>query len=190
MALRIERVTASSMRRADAFFSADPEANGCWCMWFIIPVKAYHAAGSEGNCESFHALAASSDTPIGLLAYDDIEPVGWCAVGPRARYARAILTPTYKGRDPNEDQDVWLVPCFNVRADRRKSGVTKALLEAAINLAREHGATAIEGFPLTGTKRHSKDTQVGFDSVFMSLGFRVIRTPSESRAVVRLDLAA
>ena len=39
------------------------------------------------------------------------------------------------------------VPCFYVRLDKRKSGITKALLEGAVALAREYGATVIEGFP-------------------------------------------
>ena len=56
--------------------------------------------------------------PVGLIAYDDGAPVGWCAVGPRARYERAVNTPTLKGRDPAEDASVWLVPCFFVRETR------------------------------------------------------------------------
>ena len=89
-------------------------------MWFIIPVKEYHAAGSEGNRASFSDLIVSSDNPVGLLAKLDDQPVGWCAVGPRSRYVRAIKTPTYKGRDPAEDDDVWLVPCVFVRDESRQ----------------------------------------------------------------------
>jgi len=158
-------------------------------MWFLISVKNYHAAGSDGNRASFVELAATSETPMGLLAYENDEPVGWCAVGPRSRYARAIKTPTYSGRDPAEDDDVWLAPCFFVRRDRWRRSVTPKLLEAAVGLAREHSATAVEGFPHARAKHSSQDLQVGSESVFAALGFKVIRSPSTSWVVMRLELA-
>lgn len=115
--------------------------------------------------------------------------VGWCAVGPRRRYARAVRTPTFKGRDPNEDDAVWLVPCFFVHRDARRAGVSRALLEAAIRLAQEHGATAIEGFPYAGSKRRSGgDLQVGFEPLFASCSFSVARRPSGNRVVMRREL--
>ena len=70
----------------------------------------------------------------------------------------------------------------------RHTGVTKALLSAAVDLAWENGATAIEGFPYRGEKRQSRDTQVGFASTFTALGFEVIREPSSSRVIMRLVL--
>lgn len=56
-----------------------------------------------GNRELFRALVAGSDEPVGLLAYRDGEGVGWCAAGPRTRFARALGVPSFKGRDPAED---------------------------------------------------------------------------------------
>jgi hypothetical protein len=68
----------------------------------------------------------------------------------------------------------------------RGGGVSEALLETAIDLAEEHGATAIAGFPYSGSKRRSgDDLQVGFEPLFLSCGFEVIRKPSASRAVMR-----
>ena len=156
-------------------------------MWFIIPVRKYHAAGGDGNRTSFCELIAASEQPLGLIAYLDREPVGWCAAGPRSRYARAIRTPTYKERDPDEDEDVWLLPCLFVREDARKSDLSEQLVRSAVRLAKEHGAVAIEAFPYTGRKRQSKETQVGFEAVFSKCGFAVIGRPSASRVVVRLE---
>ena len=64
----------------------------------------------------------------------------------------------------------------------------KKLLEAAVDLARSSGAMALEGFPYTGHKKRSRDTQVGFHSTFSDLGFEVVATPSDQRVVVRLEL--
>ena len=187
--LRVEKLTSNLIDDVAELFCTDKITNDCWCMWFIIPVKEFHAAGSEGNRVRFCQLVASSEQPLGLLAYEDGEPVGWCAVGPRSRYVRALKTPTYRGGEEGEDSDTWLVPCFLVRKDIRGHGVSRALLEAAVDLAKENGATAIEGFPFSGSKRRSGgDIQVGFESLFSSCGFEVIRTPSTSRVVMRREL--
>lgn len=185
--MEIKPVDSASIDDLRDLFCTDKAAAGCWCMWFIIPVKDYHAAGGEGNRASFCALLEASEHPLGLIGYQQGEATGWCSVGPRSRYVRAIRTPTYKGRDPGEDDDVWLLPCLFVRKEARKSGLGERLVRSAIHLARERGAIAIEAFPYCGPKRQSKETQVGFEPVFSKCGFSIIRTPSPSRAVMRLD---
>jgi GNAT superfamily N-acetyltransferase len=152
MAFRIEPITSDMIEDMGRLLGTDRAAGGCWCMWFIIPVKDYHSAGSGGNRASFCGLMAASRQPLGLLAYQEGEAVGWCAVGPRSRYRRALRTPTYLGRDPGEDDSVWLVPCFFVRRDVRRAGLGQMLLQAAVGLAKEHGARAIEGFSVYGRK--------------------------------------
>ncbi len=189
MTFTIKAATPESIDDVARLFSTNQVTDKCWCMWFIIPVKDFHAAGSEGNRAQFCELAASSNLPMGLLAYQDGEPVGWCAVGPRSRYVRALKTPTYRGGAAEEDDDVWFVPCFFVRQDVRGEGIGQALLETAVTLAQEHYATAIEGFPYSGSKRRSgSDVQVGFEALFRTCGFEVIREPSASRVVMRRDL--
>jgi GNAT superfamily N-acetyltransferase len=189
MSLEIRPVDSGSIEDLGALFGTDKAAAGCWCMWFIIPVKTYHAAGSAGNRAGLCELIAASEQPVGLIAYRDDEPAGWCAVGPRSRYARAIRTPTYKGRNPAEDDDVWLLPCLFVRKEARKSGLSEQLVNAAVRLARERRAVAIEAFPYAGPDRRSKETQVGFESLFSMCGFAVIGRPSAGRVVMRLELA-
>jgi GNAT superfamily N-acetyltransferase len=170
-------------------FSSNSSIDNCSCMWFLISVKDYHAGGREQNRLRFYELLQAEIMPVGLIAYHEENPVGWCAVGPRSRYHRAIRTPTYKGRAPDEDTLVWLTPCFFVRDEARALGVAEALLERAITLAEESGATAIEGFPFSGNqRRYSGDTQVGIESVFTACGFSVIRRPSENRVIMRREL--
>lgn len=187
MSVDIRPITSDSVGDLAKVFCGDPSAEGCWCMWFIIPVKEYHAAGSSGNRAAMTELIATSRTPAGLIAYEGAEPIGWVAVGPRARFARAIKTPTYRGREPSEDDETWLVPCLYVRPESRGSGLTTHLLEASVELARSSGARAIEGFPYNGKKKRTRDSQVGFNSTFSDLGFQVVASPSDQRAIVRLE---
>lgn len=183
-------LTSDRTSDLDALFASDPVADRCFCMWFIIPVKAFHEAGREGNRAGFAGLAASDSFPLGLVAYDGKQPVGWCAVGPRDRYLRAMSGPTLKQRDRSEDATVWLVPCFFIRPEARGSGVATALLQAAVEHARKHGATAIEGFPLAGDKRRSggSDFQTGVEPLFADCGFEPVARPSDNRVIMRLEL--
>ena len=187
--LEVKPVDVTAVRDLGQLFAADATTQGCWCTWFIVPVKEHHAAGEAGNRATFAQLVACSAEPAGLIASVDGAAVGWCAAGPRSRYTRAIRTPTYKGRDPAEDDRVWLVPCFYIRPDARNQGVSRALLQSAVEVAREHGAIAIEGFPFAGSgRRSSGDVQVGVESLFASCGFTAVRRPSGNRVVMRLEL--
>jgi GNAT superfamily N-acetyltransferase len=170
-------------------FDNEETTVGCWCNWFIVPVKEYHAAGHDGNKARFCDMVTTSPEPVGMVALRDGEAVGWCAAGPRSRFVRALKVPTYRGRDAAEDDDVWLVPCFFIRRDVRDQGVGRALLEGAVETARKAGARAIEGFPYSGTGRRSGgDVQVGVEPLFAGCGFTAIRRPSGNRVVMRLDL--
>jgi len=151
-------------------------------------VKDYHANGAAGNAAKFKEIASASVGPMGALAFEGGEPVGWVAAGPRSRYVRAVQTPTLKGIDHAENDDVWLVPCFFIRPDMRRRGIARRLLEGAIEMARGAKASAIEGFPTAGVKLGSADRQVGTEHLFESCGFRSIRRPSSSRVLMRLDL--
>lgn len=91
-----------------------------------------------------------------------------------------------KGRDPAEDDDVWLVPCFLIKPDQRRKGVAAALLEATVDLATRSGASAIEGFPLSGSKTRSKssDFMTGTETLFAGCGFSPLRRPSANRVIM------
>jgi hypothetical protein len=108
-------------------FETNGVTRGCWCMYFLLTGKEFGKGWRGGNRVRFEEFARAAavggqDPPAGLLAYRDGEPVGWCAMGPRSRYPRALRSPVLKGRDPDEDGDAWLVPCFFIRRTARRAG--------------------------------------------------------------------
>ena len=186
---QIARVTPDRLSDLAELFESNNTTKGCWCMAFILPRSEYHRGGRGGNRERFEEMAQTADPPMGLLAYRDGRPVGWCALGPRTRYPPAI-SPRAKilnDRNPDEDDEVWLVPCFFVRVGERKHGTTSELLKAGVALAQTYGAKAIEGWPLT-SRHPSADGYLGREDVFSACCFECVRRPSPRRAVMRREL--
>jgi hypothetical protein len=187
----VRRVTADMLPDVAGLFETNGTTRGCWCQAFTVSRSEYQKGWHDGgNRARFEAAAASPGPPIGLLAYRQDEPVGWCAVGPRARYKAAIgpRARIMRNRDQSEDDRVFLVSCLFVRVGHRGSGVTYDLLRGAIDLAGELGAPAIEGWPRSGNDRQQSDLYYGRESLFARFGFRVVDRPSPQRAVMRLEL--
>lgn len=171
-------------------FATHAGTRGCWCMAHILPRKELHAGWRNGgNRKRFEQLQAESDPPLGLVAYEDGKPIGWCAIGPRTRYPTTISprATIYRDRDQTEDDDVWLMTCFFVRVGHRRSGVTHALLEGAVDLARRYGAKALEGLPIAESYGKERDAYVGRQRLFAECGFECVSQPSPRRVIMRRD---
>lgn len=187
MTVSIKPLERADLEQLNTLFSCSEASDRCRCMWFIKSVKTYHADGPNGNWADFKELAQSDTEALGLIAIADGQAVGWCALGPRFRFARGIKAPSFKGRDPSEDDSAWLLPCLFVAPSFRGKGLTALLIEKAVLHARSRGATCLEAFPYVGTKRWSKDVRIGFSPQFEAHGFVERRRPSPNRSVMRLD---
>lgn len=172
-------------------FGAQRNTRHCWCTAFCVSGGQF-AAGwfAGGNRRRFERMAAASATPVGVLAFVDGSPVGWGACGPRARYTAAIegRSSLLRGRRRDEDHSVWLLACLFVASAYRGRGVTRALVGAAVDLARQEGALAIEGWPQAASASPSGDAFVGREEVFQAAGFGCVDRPTPQRAVMRLEL--
>jgi GNAT superfamily N-acetyltransferase len=172
-------------------FEAQRNTRHCWCTAFCVS-GAQFAAGwfAGGNRRRFERMAAASTTPMGVLASMQGSPVGWCACGPRSRYTAAIdgRSSLLRGRPREEDHSVWLVACVFVAAAHRGHGVSHALVRAAVDLAHQEGALAIEGWPLAASAARSADAFLGREEVFQAVGFSCVERPTPQRAVMRVDL--
>jgi GNAT superfamily N-acetyltransferase len=132
-----------------------------------------------------------SDTTSGLVAYLNGEPVGWCAVEPRTAYeglVRNNRVPWAGRTEDKTDDSVWAVTCLFTRAGFRKRGISRALARAAVDFARERGARAIEGYPMTTKDAILEELHVGTEGVFADAGFTEVSRPTLRRVVMRVDL--
>jgi GNAT superfamily N-acetyltransferase len=131
-----------------------------------------------------------SDTTSGLVAYLDGEPVGWCAVEPRTAFHGLVRNNRvpWEGRaEDKADDSIWAVTCLFTRAGYRKRGVSRTLARAAVDFARERGARAIEGYPMTTKNALLEELHVGTESVFADAGLTEVSRPTLRRVVMRLD---
>ncbi|NDL55856.1 GNAT family N-acetyltransferase [Phytoactinopolyspora mesophila] len=159
----------------------------CWCQFFMFRQRDWHSTTTESRRAALQDQVRGSDASPGVLAYADNQPVGWCAVAPKAAYPRLLHSPN---TGPAVD-GVWSVTCFVVKVGHRRQGVATALLAGAVDHARSYGAEAVEGYPVEPSARASvaaADLYHGTASLFADAGFVEINRPSPARAVVRLDL--
>ncbi|MCP2637115.1 GNAT family N-acetyltransferase [Microbacterium sp. HD4P20] len=121
-----------------------PESSVCFCLSYRIPSREANALRGPERAERVRRLMVEEEYPIGVLAYDGDEVVGWAAVAPRSRTHFA----TFRKIPYVDDADVWSLWCFRVHPGHRKKGVMHALIDGAVVFAREQGAPAIEGYPV------------------------------------------
>ena len=168
----------------------------CRCQRFKVAGWIWRDSTHEERIAAHRAQTAGDDPDAsqtsGLVAYVDGEPAGWVAVEPRTEYAKLLtLNRTWKGRNEDRDaDDVWSVTCFVVRKGYRGRGLTYHLAEATIDYARERGARAIEGYPMSvppGKVVTWGEMHVGARQIFEDAGFKEVSHPSLRRYVMRID---
>jgi GNAT superfamily N-acetyltransferase len=82
---------------------------------------------------------------------------------------------------------VWALTCFVTRAGFRRRGISRALPWAAVDFARDRGARAIEGYPMTRKDVLLGELHVGTLGTFAAAGFAEVSRPTLRRAVMRID---
>jgi GNAT superfamily N-acetyltransferase len=167
-----------------------PDATVCWCLSHRVDSKTNRSLVGQERGDYVRELCRRTPPP-GVLAYDDGEVAGWAGLAPRAELpvARSTRIPAV------DDLPVWNIFCVRVQPGFRGRGISHALVSGAVDLAREHGAPAVEAIPVDNQGRKVDLTMafVGTRALFEAAGFtRVADTESVAggfpRVVMRLPL--
>lgn len=159
----VQPVTEGRLGDLEEFFEARGAPHYCWC--------SLYREGGETKAAKKQALLdmVRRDVPVGVLAYVDGAPIGWCSVAPRKTYAKLERSRSMPRATP-ESSPTWTIVCFFVLRAHRKHGVARALLAGAVAYAERSGAAIVEGY--TFDTADTTATHRGHSSLFREAGFQ------------------
>lgn len=195
-ALAIEPLTPDRVPDLAALFDEGGDPKWCWCSWYrvrSVDFSGSSVAEHRAVLEAAVVADAAEDRAPGLVAYRAGAPIGWVSVGPRSEYERLTYSRILAPVDPTP---VWSIVCFVVGRTSRRQGVALALLDAAIDYARSHGATMLEAYPVEipeGGRIDAALVYKGTLTMFERAGFEVVARrispgTKQPRPIVRLAL--
>ncbi len=154
-------------------------------MWWRLTAKEYEASKGEKNRRKMRKIVTSGEVP-GVIAYHNGDPVGWCAVAPRADYPRLSRSRILK---PVDDRPVWSIVCLFVAKAYRGMGVSSALISAAVDFVRMKGGSTVEAYPVEPKKKMPDAFAFhGLAVSYLRAGFREVVRRSETRPVMRYEI--
>ena len=161
----------------EQLFGRQGACNGCWCMYWRIGA-AYNKRERLLNKNDLKNIVLAGQ-PIGLLAYWDGIPVGWCQLTPRQELSW-LLRNGYA--DVHPSSNVWNISCFYIKTGFRKKGITYALIKACIEHVRNKGADLLEVY-----LRQSPNSFTGYPSTFKRAGTTLSEEVKYKRIVAFFD---
>lgn len=176
MQLSIHPVTKDFWPDLERLFGKQGACNGCWCMYWRIGPD-YHKRDRLLNKVALQRII-SSNRPVGLLAFYDNIPVGWCQLTPRQELSWLIKNGY---ANFNSGSNVWCISCFYIKTGYRRKGITLALIKASIDYAKKAGADLLEAYP-----RKSLGSYTGYPSTFSKAGFKIAGEAKYGRTIVFL----
>jgi GNAT superfamily N-acetyltransferase len=181
--LKFYPVTPRRWKDLESLFGERGACGGCWCMWWRMTRSEFNKQKGSGNKKALKKIIDSGEIP-GILAYANGQPVGWCSVAPREKFSTLERSRILQKVD---EKPVWSVVCFFIAKTLRRKGVTIALLKAAIEYAKKHGAKIVEGYPVDPRKGITPDVfaYTGLASAFRQAGFVEVLRRSETRPIMR-----
>ena len=179
--IEVAEVDRGTWPDLERLFQARGGPKACWCMvWRATPEESRHTDGASRKAALQRRVDAG--VPVGLLAYHQGEPVGWCSVAPRPAYRR-LGGPDDPALDASR---VWSIVCFFVPRSARGHGIMTHLLESAISCARRHGAAVVEAYPVDPDSPSYRF--MGFVPAFEAHGFTEVGRAGTRRHIMRLTI--
>jgi len=177
--MQFHPVTPERLPDLARFSLAHGKFRYCSCMRWRMTSTQFQRSTKDERVASLDERVCQG-VPIGVLAYAEGNPVGWCSVAPRETYH---ALERYRALPRIDDAPVWSVVCFFVDSHFRRQGLTLGLLRAAVDYARDQGAKIVEGYPVEPGSRFY--TYMGSPATFRQAGFRDVTPAGQARLVMR-----
>jgi ribosomal protein S18 acetylase RimI-like enzyme len=165
-----------------AAFADNPRWRSCYCQFLYVDHSRvnWSARTAEENraaaCERIDCARMQ-----GLLAYRGGEVVGWCNAAPRG------LLDAFNDEPDPDAQRLGQITCFVVARAHRRSGVARALLDAACSMLQAQGMSLAEASPSRAAASDAENHH-GPLSLYLSAGFSVHREEDDGTVLVRRPL--
>ncbi len=185
--LTFELLSKKNWTQFVALFGERGACGNCWCMYFRLTKDEFVAGKTDdGNKDRMKALVWDNK-PTGMLCLYEGKAIGWCAFAPRTEYLKLSRSRVHK---PIDDEPVWSVTCFFVDKQFRGMGVSVAMLQGLIGIARKQKIKIIEAYPTIPTQERLPDSfaWIGLYKSFERAGFKIVDRTSKSRPMVRYYL--
>jgi GNAT superfamily N-acetyltransferase len=182
--LEIKPLTPARLPDLASLFGQGGDPKWCWCAFYRVRGMTW-ANSSPADNRKVLERAVRTDArrghAPGLVAYRDGEAVGWVSLSPREEYERLEHSKVLARID---DKPVWSIVCFVVGRKARGRGVAAALLDAAVDYAREHGARLLEAYPVDTSSGRVPAAEAfkGTLGMFEGAGFRVVERRQFNKA--------
>ncbi len=173
MHLNIQPVTMDRWTDFERLFESRGGPHYCWCMAWRVNENKKTIPGKSGKKASMHNRVKKG-IPVGLLAYVENTPIGWCSIAPRETYKKL-------GGDKIKD-GMWSLVCFFIKRQFRNKGLTSRLIDAAIGYAKDNGAKYIEAYPVAPESPSYRF--MGFVATFEKAGFQFVQSAGTRRNVM------
>lgn len=185
--LEIHALTPDRMADFLAFFEGEafadnPKWKSCYCQFLYVDhSKVTWMARTADENRSAACARVASGSMQGHLAYRGGRVVGWCNAAPR-RMMDAFAD------EPDPDAaTLGQITCFVVAKAHRRTGVARALLDAACSALKAQGLTIAEASPKP-QEAGDAENHFGPYSLFLGAGFTVHRQGEHGSVCVRRAL--
>ena len=184
--LSFEPLTKKNWNKFVQLFGDNGACGNCWCMYYRLnKIDFREGKVEDGNKNALKEIVWEGK-PTGLIGFYEGDAVAWCALAPREDFIKLEKSRVHKRID---NEPVWSIPCFFIRKDFRRNGLSVEILKGVIEFAKENGIKILEAYPTIPTTKKLPDSflWIGIFQSFERAGFKIVDRTSGNRPMVRYN---